>query len=178
MPTGARLKMWFNGKHEQFEAMVRAYSTDLYRFAYWLARDRPLAEDAVQETYARAWKSWHQLKDSRAAKSWLFTILRHEYARIRSLPGATQVHISDDELVANLAAEPSEALYEWREAIMRLPPSYREPLLLQALAGFTSNEIASMMNLSEAAVSMRLSRARTALRKLIEPPPKRREVGR
>ena len=46
-----------------------------------MCRDRHLAEDVVQETFARAWKSWAELRDVTAAKAWLVTILRHELAR-------------------------------------------------------------------------------------------------
>ena len=41
-------------RREEFEQAVRAYSADLYRFAYWLCRDRHVAEDLVQETFLRA----------------------------------------------------------------------------------------------------------------------------
>lgn len=65
-----------------FEALVRAYSAELYRYAYWLCRDRFAAEDLVQEAFARAWQSWDGLRDDRAAKGWLYTILRNEHARL------------------------------------------------------------------------------------------------
>ena len=68
-------------KQIQYEALVRAYSTDLYRYGYWLCHDRHVAEDLVQETFLRAWRSLESLKDETAAKSWLITILRRENAR-------------------------------------------------------------------------------------------------
>jgi RNA polymerase sigma-70 factor (ECF subfamily) len=54
---------------------------------------------------------------------------------------------------------------EMREALHALPASYREPLLLQVLGGFTCEEIAGIMNTSPGAVMTRLSRARLALRR-------------
>ena len=77
----------FAVKHSGFESLVRAYSSELYRYAYWLCRDRFTAEDLVQETFARAWKSWDDLRDDKAAKSWLYTILRNEHARLSSVSG-------------------------------------------------------------------------------------------
>jgi RNA polymerase sigma-70 factor (ECF subfamily) len=65
----------------RFAALVLACSADLYHFAYWLIRNRPEAEDLVQETFARAWRSIRQLRGEMAAKEWLFTTLRREYAR-------------------------------------------------------------------------------------------------
>ena len=51
-------------KHQHFfEQLVRAYSNDLFRMAYWLAKDKEIAEDLVQETLARAWKAIESLKD-------------------------------------------------------------------------------------------------------------------
>lgn len=74
--------MIFNLAQRRFEQTVRAYSADLYRYAYWLCRDRFRAEDLVQETFTRAWNSWESLKDVEAVKSWLITILRREHARL------------------------------------------------------------------------------------------------
>src|SRR5579864_4391460 len=55
---------------------------DLLRFAHWLARDRSLAEDIVQESLLRAWRSRDALKDPGAARAWLLTIVRREHARL------------------------------------------------------------------------------------------------
>ena len=70
-----------NTKEQGFESMVHAYSKDLYRYGYWLSRDSAIAEDLVQETFLRAWRAIDSLNDAKAAKSWLFTILRRENAR-------------------------------------------------------------------------------------------------
>ena len=71
-----------NPSKTAFEGLVRAYSSELYRFAYWLTRDRFSAEDLVQETFARAWSAWQSLREQGAAKSWLYMILRNEHARL------------------------------------------------------------------------------------------------
>ena len=149
--------------------MVRAHSGDLYRFAYWRCRDRFLAEDVVQETFTRAWKAWRTLESHDAVKSWLYTILRHEIARLYEKKRLDVDPNQDlDELRADGQPDPSVAL-EMREALQALPVAYREPLLLQVLGGFTCGEIASMLSISDAAATTRLSRARAALRKLVEP---------
>lgn len=150
-----------------FESMVRAYSADLYRFSYWWCRDRPLAEDLVQETFARAWKSWESLQDEKAVKAWLFTILRREHARLYE---RKRLEIEERELDQLMETGPDYgAQMEMREALFKLPPSYREPLIMQALGGFSGREIAAALEINEAAVMTRLTRARHALRKLIEP---------
>ncbi len=44
-------------KQRRYEALVRAWHRDLYRYAYWLTKDQHVAEDLVQETCLRAWRS-------------------------------------------------------------------------------------------------------------------------
>lgn len=160
--------MVFQFKAGNFEAMVKAYAGDLYRFAYWLCRERGMAEDLVQETYARAWANWQNVRDEKAAKSWLMTILHHEHARLYERKRLDMDERELDELM--LAVEPTiQSQLEMREALWMLPQGYREPLLLQVLGGFSGVEIGSMLSLSEATVMQRLTRARQAMRKLLAP---------
>lgn len=162
--------MWPKRAKVRFESLVRAYSADLYRFAYWLSRDRTLAEDLVQECYARAWKHLDQLPEGGAAKYWLFTIVRNEHARLYAKPrpehNATPLD-EVEEIADSVISLP--ARLELNDALGRLPDSHREPLLLQVLGGFTCAEIGAMLSLSEANVMQRVSRARRALRELLEP---------
>ena len=72
-----------NQKRARFQALCQSLRPDLLRFAFWLSRDRALAEDVVQETMLRAWKAQDSLLDEAAAKPWLLTIIRREYARGR-----------------------------------------------------------------------------------------------
>lgn len=148
--------------------MVRAYATDLYRFAYWLCRDRSLAEDLVQETYARAWAAWENVRDEKAARHWLMTILHHEHARLYERKRLDMDERDLENLI--VAVEPKiQAQLEMREALWMLPQDYREPLLLQVLGGFSGAEIAAMLSISEPAVMQRLTRARQSMRKLLAP---------
>ena len=61
-------------KQKRYEALLHVYHKELYRFAYWLCRDPHVADDLVQETFLRAWRSLDSLLDQKAAKSWLLTI--------------------------------------------------------------------------------------------------------
>jgi RNA polymerase sigma-70 factor (ECF subfamily) len=57
------------GTHQhRFEMLARAQTPGLYRYAYWLCRDRALAEDLVQETLLRAWRSLDSLREEAAAR--------------------------------------------------------------------------------------------------------------
>jgi RNA polymerase sigma-70 factor, ECF subfamily len=155
-------------KRARFEALCQALRPELVRFAFWLARDRALAEDVVQESMLRAWKAQDSLHDEAAAKPWLLTIIRREYAR--SFERKRLVTVDVDELVAQeepmLAAADAQDLAEMRAAIFKLPDEYREPLVMQVLMGLSTAEIARELDLSGAAVLTRLFRARKQLRAL------------
>jgi RNA polymerase sigma-70 factor (ECF subfamily) len=155
----------FKGRQSEFEALVRAYSAELYRYGYWLCRDRFVAEDLVQETFARAWTAWAGLRDDRAARSWLYTILRNEHARLHERKRLDIADDQDVDAIEDRRLGDVSADLEMRQALHALPESYREPLLLQVIGGFTCEEIAEMMNLTPGAVMTRLSRARLALRR-------------
>jgi len=150
-------------KRDEFEQAVRAYGAILYRFAYWLCRDRHLAEDIVQDACLRAWNAWSDLRDPSQAKVWLMAIVRNEYLRSRS---RSRNDLSLDDVDENQLPQMlsfAERL-ETEEMVSRLPGTYREPLLLQVLGGFTCAEIAGILGTSEGAVMTRLTRARQALR--------------
>jgi RNA polymerase sigma-70 factor (ECF subfamily) len=152
----------------RFQALCRTLRPDLLRFAFWLCRDRALAEDVVQESMLRAWKAQDSLKDESAAKPWFLTIVRRELARTFERKRLPTVNV--DELIAReepaLAAGNEQELNELRAAIFKLPDDYREPLVLQVLMGCTTEEIARELNLSGPAVLTRLFRARQQLRTL------------
>jgi RNA polymerase sigma-70 factor (ECF subfamily) len=157
-----------NQKRARFQALCQSLRPDLLRFAFWLSRDRALAEDVVQETMLRAWKAQDSLLDETAAKPWFLTIIRREYARSFERKRVATVDV--DELIAReeplLAAAEDQDVAELRAAMFKLPEEYREPLVLQVLMGFSTAEIAHELDLSCAAVLTRLFRARKRLREL------------
>jgi len=157
-----------NAGRARFQALCQALRPDLLRFAFWLSRDRALAEDVVQETMLRAWKARDSLKSESAAKPWFLTIIRREYAR--SFERKRLATVDVDELIAReepmLAAAHDQDLAELRAALFKLPEEYREPLVLQALMGYSTAEIAAELGLSTGAVLTRLFRARNQLRAL------------
>ena len=157
-----------------FEDLVREHAAALFRYAYWLARDRQQAEDVVQEALLRGWRAFPRLRERAAAKAWLYSIVRNEHFRAvgRKPPPAESV---DEELPDE---RDSPADLEIREALLALPPSYAEPLALQVLGGFSCAEIASLLELTEGAVMTRLTRARQALRRMMAPAAAKSTGGR
>jgi RNA polymerase sigma-70 factor, ECF subfamily len=152
---------------QRYEQLVQQYHADLYRYAYWLCKDPDITKDIVQETYLRAWKNLDSLIDIKAAKAWLFTILRRENARrferkqFNYDNDAEQDLLVDPDHISPAQAYDNDKL---REQISQLPQEYREPLILQVLAGFSSDEIAAMLKLNVNTVNTRLFRARNKLR--------------
>jgi RNA polymerase sigma-70 factor (ECF subfamily) len=132
----------------------------------WICGNDALAKDLVQETFLRAWRALDSLKDVGAAKSWLITILRREYARTfeRKVPKFTDVDkvvvVDNDELEPDERTE-RELL---RKGIMRLEPKYRDPLLLQVVFGYSCAEISEQLGTSKSAVMTQLFRAREKLK--------------
>ncbi|MFQ6006897.1 MAG: sigma-70 family RNA polymerase sigma factor [Woeseia sp.] len=156
-------------RRERFDRLVAVWHRDMYRYAFWLCRDRTIAEDVVQEALLRAWKSLDGLREDQAAKQWLLTIIRRENARYFERRRLDTLDI--DDLPASQAAMLAEStdsdLDDVREAIFRLDDDYREPLVLQVLLGHSTKEIAEMMDIKPGAVLTRLHRARLKLKKEI-----------
>jgi len=153
------------------DPVVQLFETlrpDLLRFAQWLARDRGLAEDIVQETLLRAWRSRGALKDHSAARSWLLTIVRREHARLYERKRLEMVAFDETFEPEGMpsAPGPDSDVDLLRGAIWQLPLEYREPLIMQVLGGFSTAEIAEELSLSSTAVLTRLFRARNKLRAL------------
>lgn len=153
-------------RRQRFDQIVGVFHRDMYRYAAWLSRDKAIAEDVVQEALLRAWKSLDALRDDAAAKPWLLTIVRRENARYFERKRLETVDI--DNLTAAqsalLAEEPNDELDDMRQAIYELEDDYREPLVLQVLMGYSTNEIGEQMGLKQGAVLTRLHRARAKLR--------------
>jgi len=163
-------------KQTRYEALVKALHADLFRYAYWLCREKQIAEDLVQETFLRAWRALDSLKDEKAAKSWLITILRRENAR-RFERKRFDMSEYEEATITDTKAMSSEQDIEnhWlREKISLLPEEYREPLVLQAIGGFSGEEIAGLLSLNKNTVMTRLFRARNQLKDALEKEPEER----
>ena len=87
----------------------------------------------------RAWRSLESLQDDKAAKAWLFTILRRENARLYERYRPELVDIEGQSIAENDELEPDSRMDRelLHNAINRLESEYREPLLLQVIGGFS-----------------------------------------
>lgn len=153
-------------RRRRFESLCEPLRADLYRFAFWLARDPSVAQDIVQETLLRAWRSLEALTDDGAVKPWLLTIARREHARLHERKRLVTVDLDELAIAEDPALGRSDdhESVDVRAAIFALPDEYREPLVLQVLMGYSTDEIAAHLGLTNGAVLTRLCRARQRLR--------------
>lgn len=155
-----------------FERIVSQVRPDLYRYAFWLSRNASLADDLVQEALIRGWRFLPSLRDGSAAKQWLITIVRREYARTFEKRRLRAVDIEEiDSAEEGLATDPPDPDIETlRRAIAELDADYREPLLLQTLFGYSTEDIGRMMGITQGATLTRLYRARKKLAAALNAP--------
>lgn len=155
----------------KFDRLVAPWHDDLFRYAFWLSRDPDLAADVVQDSLLRAWRSIDSLRDENLVKTWLLTIVRREHARFYERKRLETKDIDDLSLAENalIAVGHDTDIDDMRKALFNLEADYREPLALQVLMGFTTQEIADLMGIKPGAVLTRLHRARKKLVASVQP---------
>ena len=149
-----------------FPAVYERHARDVYRFALYLSGDFALAEDLAAETFARAWAARDRIRLG-SVKAYLLTIARNLYRDETRRPAA--VRMPDHLDVADAAADPeasASARHELRRVLAGLreiPVADREVLLMATVEGLSHQAIALALDLSEAAVKVRVHRARARL---------------
>lgn len=170
-------------RDREIERLLDTEGPKLLAFAGRFCGSESEAEDLLQETFARAYKSWDQLDDKANARPWLYSIARNTCQRMhRKRAGEPARLESLDELLARSTvtvpdldpgADPhrSRLRAEARELVERglsaLPPDFRIPLVLADVAELSIAEIAAVLGIKEATVKTRLHRARLKLRAVL-----------
>ncbi len=154
----------------------------VYRFALRLAGDRDRADDLVQDTFLRAWRSWDAYTSGTKIRSWLFTICRNvflrseerarrhtEVVRREAEPDPGQVALEAGVFRTTREHDPEGAF--WNEvvddeilaAIERLPVEFREAFVLVDMEGLPYAEIGQVLSVPVGTVKSRVFRARRHL---------------
>ena len=152
----------------EFNQLAEGHWKDLYKYAYRLSGNSHTAEDVVQDSLMRAWRSFDRLQNPAAIKGWLKTIVRRENARRFQRIQPQQSSKPLEEIgAARKTYDTSTEAFVLRRAIDALPKEYSEPLIMQVLHGYSQQEIADQLGLSSAGVGTRLFRARQKLREAL-----------
>jgi len=170
---------FFQSKRKQFEELTRPFGQDIYRLALWRLANRQDAEDVVQETFMRAYRSFHTFQKGTNVKAWLTKISLNVIndllkKKIRQ-PDTVSLEIDCDEIESLQSDSMSLqdpalqlAMNEFDPALLltlrKLPISLLYPLLLRELEDLSYEEIASILAIPTGTVMSRLFRARRLVR--------------
>jgi RNA polymerase sigma factor (sigma-70 family) len=155
-----------------FEQLVDAHYTALYRFGLSLTRQESEAADLAQETFLLWAKKGSQLRDPAQAKTWLFTTLYREFLAGRRRDGHFPHADAEEAAAAELCAEPEPVPSRFDSsavltALNDLAPAYRAPVTLFYLRNFSYREIAEVLGIPAGTVMSRLARGKAELRRLL-----------
>ena len=157
------------GMPEGFERMVSEYQAQLRRLCCVLLKDVHLAEDAVQETFLKAYRSMDHFRNDSSERTWLTRIAVNtcrDMLRSRWFRHVDRSVKIEDLPEPEAPAEPVDnGLYE---TVLRLPVKQREVVLLYFYQDMTMQEVSDILQISVSNVSRRLESARKALRKQLE----------
>jgi RNA polymerase sigma-70 factor, ECF subfamily len=170
---------FFHNRRKEFEQLTYSFGRDLFRLAHWRLGNLQDAEDVVQETYLRAFRSFDTFQSGTNIKGWMTRILINVVndtlkKRIRQ-PDLLTIENDCDDLVSlqdhsASSKDPEVQLIEREvnpelmEALQRLPISLLQPLLLRELEDMTYAEIATILDIPSGTVMSRLFRARRVVR--------------
>lgn len=175
--------------HIGFEEEALVHMDAVYRFALRLTGSPDRAEDLVQDTYLRAWRSWDQYQRGTRARSWLFTIARNLFLREEErgkrhdailreetapgTGGTGAVSVVNPVWVSTLGSDPEGRFFdsivddEVLRAIDQLPEEYRTAVVLSDVEGLSYEEIGALMEIPVGTVKSRLFRGRRRLQKVL-----------
>lgn len=153
----------------EFERLVHNYQKTLLRMCCLYLRDKTLAEDAVQETFIKVYRSMQSFRGESSEKTWLMKIAMNTCHDIRR---SHWFKLIDRRYTPDMLPEANEPFEQEEDnlvaEIMQLPRKLREVVLLYYYQDMSVTEIADSLGITQSSVSGRLKRARDKLRILLE----------
>jgi RNA polymerase sigma-70 factor (ECF subfamily) len=156
---------------QPFDA-IEEHVGSVYRYALRLTRRPDLAEDLTQETLLRGWRSRQKLRDDRALRVWLFRIATNlwtdQLRRGRFCPEALDTEPTCPRILPEAASDERENVRLTLAAMDELPPRQRQVLYLVTCENMAHAEVATILEINEAAVKANLSLARKEMRQKLK----------
>ena len=154
---------------EWLDDVIARWEKPILRLCFAYLGDTALAEDAVQDTFFKAWKSYDRFRGESEEKTWLTRIAINT---CKDLLKSAWVRNTDRSVTPDLLPEGS-ASFEERDdtvtrAVMGLPPKLREATLLRWYQGLTLEEMARVQRLPRSTVNYRLKKAKAMLKMELE----------
>lgn len=159
--------------HDAYEddlcRLMAAYKNDLMRMCCVWLMDASLAEDAVQETFIKAYRAMANFRGECSEKTWLMRIAVNTCRSMRRSWWSRMVDRSvTPDMLADLYPAALNEELSLIEDVMRLPDREKDVILLYYYQNMSIREVAQALGIGISAVSMRLKKARTRLRGLLE----------
>ena len=155
---------------EEITRLVEEHQLALLRLCFAYLHDRALAEDAVQETFLKAFRGFSQFRGDSSEKTWL-TKIAVNTCRDFQRGGwfrHTDRSVTPEMLPVAADTRPDAEDYDLSLAVMKLPRKLREVILLYYYQDLGTEEIAEILGIVQSSVSSRLKRGREKLRGLLE----------
>ena len=158
------ISMAMAGDKAAYSNLILGMEHKLYRISRSVLRDDADCADAIQEALIRAWLKLPELRDPALFEHWLVRILLRECYRIAK---KIDYYDTKDDMPSDSSADPTQRM-ELEEAVYKLKPEHRTPLILHHMMGYKVQEIAAILSLPEGTVKSRLLRARRKLKSIIK----------
>ena len=142
--------------------LVEEHQLALLRLCFAYLHDEKLAEDAVQETFLRAYRKFDTFEGRCSVKTWLTTIAINVCRNMLRAPWSRRT-VGEEALLSLKAADPEMPDPTVARAVMKLPRDQRTAVVLYYVQGLKIREIAQVMGVPVPTVSSRLSRAKQKL---------------
>ena len=158
-----------NRPEERISQMIKTYEKDLLRLCRVYLKEESLAEDAMQETFIKAYKNLHTFRGDSSDKTWLFRIainVCRDMQRTSWFRNISRMVSLDSVQIQQ--PQKSEISHALMDEIMRLPKKYREVILLYYYEDMKQNEIAEILGVSVTTVCRRIEKARELLKDMLK----------